>query len=901
MNFKPDLPPRADDNTIKKSIEKIDDFEKNEKISELFDSYKDGVEKEESWKYWSSLSYDDQKFFFDNLNNTEIQKLFENFSDIKKIRVISFAMRHLQNTPSQAIEIIKGNETIEGFLKKFFEENKKHPKTTYDMNLLAVAAYRKYGENPNIEDEKLEYVDQDYWLRADRFNKAKKLLVSGYEESEINNIEKDFGDSSKGFSETFDLACQIDSMQVNDTRLSTKKMWGEEFEKLSDEKKSELLGRALATSHSALIFGEVWNSAFTPERVKRDNKHIHSSGFHNVAHSMIYGTYQSNSVYESEKKSFDREMNNTIERGGNLEEYPFQKIIIAILEKSEEIKNKDEKLVNLITEFWNKNRNPIFGAYIAEALSKIDPNKGASNLMKLIEEEKGEKNHLSSILYRIEFGQIGISEDGVKYLERMYDLGEYNNPSFYVERLTPRGEVGIFNEEKELVKYFELGDITTKEKNIKAEVLDFIYETLFYPKKDETEKEKTERLQYLNEFKNKYYKLANDEIFSETNTRLNNLTFKEQGSFLQYVSSSDDKNALYNFLRKYRENGIRTFISVQQGGKEMGDKILILGEKLPEDTAKIVFAKYGEIVDMVNSIEETIKKEYKLPPSPEMIDKLKETLLISGKNLLTSQGDKVLQGEFSEELLLKSLENTKTDIILFKNIFKIARENNPEMSFEDFYEIEPEKICDTSLISNEDISEIQKIITENYTTDKKLGEYAFDSFKKAIKENNNLSEVNFLKRNKKIIALDRLDIKEDGSAYFGSFNVDPKYCSSKIGDAFFQATILPQMKKGIVEADCPILQPISAYYIESGFVGNKINIVGETPLMSIVSNPNQSFESKKISKEEIIKLSNNKDSNIKVFSAKSQKELPLLNENEGKALTRYFFDKNSNLWYVAFE
>ncbi len=49
-------------------------------------------------------------------------------------------------------------------------------------------------------------------------------------------------------------------------------------------------------------------------------------------------------------------------------------------------------------------------------------------------------------LHRLEFGRIGISSEGVQYLERMYDLGEYNNPNFHVSRLTADGDVGIFDE-----------------------------------------------------------------------------------------------------------------------------------------------------------------------------------------------------------------------------------------------------------------------------------------------------------------------------------------------------------------------------------------------------------------------------------------------------------------------
>jgi len=394
-------------------------------------------------------------------------------------------------------------------------------------------------------------------------------------------------------------------------------------------------------------------------------------------------------------------------------------------------------------------------------------------------------------------------------------------------------------------------------------------------------------------------------INKRLNIKLEQLYLREQIHFLKFLSGSDESkfNKLEKILKKGESlenmNYLRAFLSMS-GDESMGDKILALGEKLPEEIARIIFAKYGEYIDAVDSVEEMIKKEYKLSPSPELIAKTKESLLIRGRDLLLSQNKKLSDGIFSDEKFTQELEKIKVDVDLFKTIFKITKENNPDTVLEDFIGLKPEKINNTSLINDEDILEIKEIITENYASDKELGEYAFDSFKKAI-QNNDLTEVNFLRKYKKIIALNRLDIKKDGSLYFGSFNVDPKYCNSKIGDAFFQATIAPKLKEKVVSADCPINQPISAYYIESGFVGNNLHIVGKTSLMVIVSNPKQSYESKKLSKESIIKIANKAESTIKVYFAKSQEELPFADVNQGKILTRYFFDKNTKLWFVAFE
>ena len=63
-----------------------------------------------------------------------------------------------------------------------------------------------------------------------------------------------------------------------------------------------------------------------------------------------------------------------------------------------------------------------------------------------------------------------------------------------------------------------------------------------------------------------------------------------------------------DFFNNFDKNGLKTFLSISSGGKEMGDKILELGEKLEPEVAEKVFAKYGEIIDTADNTETEIKK-----------------------------------------------------------------------------------------------------------------------------------------------------------------------------------------------------------------------------------------------------------------------------------------------------
>lgn len=57
------------------------------------------------------------------------------------------------------------------------------------------------------------------------------------------------------------------------------------------------------------------------------------------------------------------------------------------------------------------------------------------------------------------------------------------------------------------------------------------------------------------------------------------------------------------------ENRLKSFLSLEQGGEEMGKVILTIGEKLPKEAADMVFAKY---VELVEASREEAKKMYSI-------------------------------------------------------------------------------------------------------------------------------------------------------------------------------------------------------------------------------------------------------------------------------------------------
>ncbi|MCF7831500.1 MAG: hypothetical protein K9M36_01275 [Candidatus Pacebacteria bacterium] len=379
------------------------------------------------------------------------------------------------------------------------------------------------------------------------------------------------------------------------------------------------------------------------------------------------------------------------------------------------------------------------------------------------------------------------------------------------------------------------------------------------------------------------------------------LSLGETFLVLQYLETKNEEslNKVLKIASKFPANNNfwKTFLSIEHGGQEMGDKILTIGEKLPKNIAEKVFTKYSEYIDAVENTDNFVTELYtKQKPKPEVVQKIKENLLVKGKNILLSQYEKIQTGTFDEKKFQEFIDGAKADIDLFKNTFKITLEENPDTNFEDFLGMRTEMKPGTE-IEQSTIQSIDTIIEKNYK-EEELRNSVKNSFHQSL--HHPTTQVSVLKREDKIIASNRIDFKEDGTLYFGTFNVDPDYCSSKIGDAFFKATILPYMEKHVIQADCSARQPISAYYIESGFIGTALYDYNGEPSLSIETTLDSVFDSKKLSKKEVLDLLDSGDTKYTIRKFANQEDITH-NYPADKKLTRFFFDRNSKEWIALWE
>lgn len=108
-----------------------------------------------------------------------------------------------------------------------------------------------------------------------------------------------------------------------------------------------------------------------------------------------------------------------------------------------------------------------------------------------------------------------MSPEGVRYMGRLYNLGELNNPDFFVNRLTANGQVGVFDDAQKMVGYFELGDLSDEQDQINTEVMAVTYETLFKDRGDVSDEERLRRERFIKEFTEKYFELYNNKFYEK--------------------------------------------------------------------------------------------------------------------------------------------------------------------------------------------------------------------------------------------------------------------------------------------------------------------------------------------------------------------------------------------------
>jgi len=825
--------------------------------------------KEQEWRKETSDAKDFLGYFEKNKSSEEKELLWEeSFGKNPNLFLETDSLDRLKDIPQEEriFMLAKASRFISNSPKDFAPYAKAFPEDVEKIKALFIDEYMpRETDNGEYRDDmvvafkmKEEILDEElknklFSLSVLEINRIdpelKNLFLSINYFTEIaqkRNIAKD--KMPEGFSENTDVffkeypEASDDFVKILNGKNISKKQnlkredfLSEKYEELGAEDKSRILRKFLEYTQYAMVFRETFNRPDIKEEfVEQENfydvknRYGSSENYDPRRQSLLYSTEYEPVAYTQETES---EHGKDIEMYlNNNPHYNISKIILEEFKKTGSAEEKDQN-TKTIVGFWNKNRSPLLLKNACDSLSSQNPSLAASGLYDLIKEEKGDKDSLLAALYRLELGTMGISENGMDYLgEKKFDLGdEFNKPEFNAERITNTGAIGIFkgaDKEKELMKFFYLEGLDGDEIEIKAKLMDVTLDTLSMEKLGDTDEEKAKKKECLEELKKNYYKITNDRIFTETGVRLNNLSFREQGSFVVYFNEADEnaKDELRDFVNKYGEEGIKSFLALEAGDKEdTGRRILEIGKELKPEVAEVIFEKCAEIVDQIEKSKEEIAEMFNEDKdvTDEEIRKINENLLERANKLITHFSDEFQTSDNREDLelnILHELERHRKDMILMASVYRtLKKEGREDVKVEDIKDVSFEIITAAEISTQKDfVAQMKDIYKANYASRPAFRDKLVEKFTNTLETQGDKTKFYIYAKGGRIIAFNRFDQRGEGRKYFGSFNVDLNVQNSCIGDALFKASIDKESKENEIEATCDIFSVATIMYVEKG-------------------------------------------------------------------------------------
>lgn len=436
----------------------------------------------------------------------------------------------------------------------------------------------------------------------------------------------------------------------------------------------------------------------------------------------------------------------------------------------------------------------------------------------------------------------------------------------------------------------------------------------------------------------------------------NKISRRELFSLLLYLKNNNHGggfDALYKSIGKAKDedaqaNRIKTFLSLEQEGATMGEKIIDIGQQLPE-AADMIFQKYAELIESTDKVESGLKTLYDTSNERKYIEQIRASLVKKANNLLL-ESHKVLQGVvFSHEIsmgegilnrstdssaderahedykkieaeeinkLKYGLAQIKVDIEITKNVIRTLRENKELQSLAELKGFEQSVLAGPDIPEGEDSirAHMRTLYDKNYPLEKYSKAFRialFQGLEEAFK--NPESCFHFVTRGNKLIAYLRFDdigTTKDGrkKVHFGSFNVDRELQGSKIGETFLDERLEQESQDTVFEASADYLVPVSSHYIEkNGFTASGIEPLADRLLLTIRldTEHNKRLLSKRFkgfTKERTKELAE-KNENLgreylvfKKFSSPKELQFP----KGGWLMTHYFHEKDGSV-YAVFE
>ena len=386
------------------------------------------------------------------------------------------------------------------------------------------------------------------------------------------------------------------------------------------------------------------------------------------------------------------------------------------------------------------------------------------------------------------------------------------------------------------------------------------------------------------------------------NINLNEIPLRSQIHFLRFLAKQEKVflQRLTDALHKHEDqetNILSTFLACAEN-EAFGEKILALIKNLQTSDLIKILNKYHEIVTITQNMDLVVKGI--LPDEDVTVDAV-DTIV---QNVL-SRANKILTTSFNAievtdlDKIITDIESLRADILFLTSIFKTVgnKETLQTVAHSQFQTMIPAQDID-----EETRAQMIAMYAKNHENESGA-EALIEKFKAGF-ENTDRRLYTFSYKGT-LISFIAFDAKGDRPTYASAFNVAPDARGYKIGEAMMDQALNEQAKENALAADCVATLPISAKYIESGFLGTHFYMDGTDPILDIVRNDSilQTLTTRSLSPQEILTqtLMRPIQKNIEMYAAASQNEISFEPLSRGFVLTRYLVDKNTGRAHVVFE
>ena len=380
-------------------------------------------------------------------------------------------------------------------------------------------------------------------------------------------------------------------------------------------------------------------------------------------------------------------------------------------------------------------------------------------------------------------------------------------------------------------------------------------------------------------------------ISREFGVTLSELTLREQFYFLNYLKGVTvaDADAMKQFTAQHGTTGLRTFLSLERGGAELGDQIVAFGQR--QEIAERVFAYYGELLDSADSAEHLVQKLTSCAEEDciQLVEQVRENILNRAQKDLEHA---VRIGNISQ--LEAELDRYNAHAKEYVALLQEIGEGNIETR-------------SSQELTESDKAQMRALMQKNYqaaypgAAHYDFREAVAASLERGFEECDTVFRL--LRDGDEIVSFNRFDtIKGDDGreiTYFGSFNAAPAY--SGVGGVMLEATLSERLEDGRpMKAHCDPDASISAKYIEDGFVAVSFYALASKPSFEIWRSREvpDLLQSKQMSKEELLELEGKNENTHIVVRAIEPSDMYQELAN-GYGLTRSFARGGKS--YVVFE